>query len=74
MAKNEDLKAKDDVQTSITVPTGPSTFVKVKVIAENGIFKAGKLHKQDSELTLELNAANRFAEVGEVEILEDEDE
>lgn len=69
MAKNDDIKTEDKVRPTITVPTGPSTFVNVKVLAENGIFKNGKLHKEGSELEMEQSAAERFAELGEVEVL-----
>lgn len=69
--KNEDLKTSDDVQAEISIPIGPATFKKVKVTAEDGIFKGGKQHDQGDELVIESAAARRFEANGDVEILED---
>lgn len=71
MSHKENIEASDEATINIKLPVGPPTFKKVKVTAEDGIFKGGQLRKEGDELVLESTSARRFAEIGEVEIIED---
>lgn len=69
MSKAETAKVQDEVRQTITLDIGAPRFAKVRVIGDAGIFKAGKQYDQDSELTLELRAAQNFEAAGDVEII-----
>lgn len=45
-------------------------LVKVKVLAESGIFKNGRKYEQGDEAVISRDSALNFQQIGEVEILE----
>lgn len=61
---NEDVASATDQVNATT-----AEMVRAKVTAEDGIFKAGKLHKEGSEVVITRQSAENFESVGEVEIL-----
>jgi hypothetical protein len=69
MSKNDSVKVNDKAYQTITIRVGPPEFVNVKVTAENGIFKNGKVYGKDEKLEMEITAAENYAKIGEVEIL-----
>lgn len=68
---NENTKATDNVKTEQAASPTEPRFALVRVTAEGGIFKNGKLHKEGSEVVIALESAQRFESVGEVDILEE---
>lgn len=55
----------------VPTPVGPTRYVEVEVLSENGLFKAGKLREKGSTMTLELFTAENFVKAGDVKILKE---
>lgn len=70
MSPNENVKVKDNIQVDVTTTAGQPNFRKVKVTSKDGILKNGTRYAEGSEAILELAAAERFVETGEVEIVD----
>lgn len=63
---DEGAEAKDTPGTPVV-----AHMVRVRVLAEAGIFKNGKQYDEGEEAVITSQAAERFAELDEVEILGD---
>lgn len=64
---HETTKTEDSVGKPVL-----ARMVKVKVLAEAGLTKNGQHYPEGSEATITIQSAERFVEVGEVEIVEGE--
>lgn len=67
---DDKVNISDEVKAEL-VPNMPTVaeMVRVRVLAEAGIFKNGVQHDKGSEATITKDAALKFQALGEVEIL-----
>lgn len=65
----DDVKATDEVRTTLKLDISPARFCKVQVLAESGIFKQGKQYDKGAYAVLESRAAERLKGIGDVKII-----
>jgi hypothetical protein len=71
--QNEDVKVTDATRAAMVNSQSSPRMVDVKVLAENGIFKNGRHYEKNEVATIEMEAAKRFQDIGDV-IITDETE